>query len=57
MGEAAGQTKIELFPVAENRFSLKAGDMQVTFIKDEKGQTTGLILRQGGQETKARKIK
>jgi len=57
MGEAPGQTKIELFPVAENRFSLKVADMQITFIKDEKGQTTGLILRQGGQETKARKIK
>jgi putative CocE/NonD family hydrolase len=57
LGEAPGQSKIELLPVSENKFSLKEGGIEITFIRDEKGQTTGLVFRQGGQETKAGKIK
>ena len=38
-------------------FFLLAVAAEIAFIKDDKGQVTNLILRQDGQEIKARKIK
>jgi CubicO group peptidase (beta-lactamase class C family) len=56
MGQATGQPKIELFPESETKFFLKVVDAQITFVKDEKGQVTHLILHQGGDQ-QAKKIK
>jgi hypothetical protein len=56
MTQATGQPKIELFPESEAKFFLKIVDAQITFVKDEKGQVTDLILHQGGDQ-KAKKIK
>ncbi len=56
MAQITGQPKFELFPESENKFFLKVVDAQVTFVKDEKGQVTHLILHQGGNHT-AKKIK
>jgi putative CocE/NonD family hydrolase len=57
MGEAPGQPKLELFAESETKFFLKAADIKITFVQDETGQTSGLILHQGGREMKAKKIK
>lgn len=57
MGEAPGQPKLELFPESEIRFFLKAADIQIIFVKDESGKTSGLILRQKGKDLPAKKIK
>lgn len=57
MGQASGQSKLELFPESEIQFFLVAVAVQITFVKDEKGQVTHLILRQGGQDITAKKIK
>lgn len=57
MGEAPGQPKLELFPESETKFFLKAANIQITFVKNEEGQTSGLVLHQGGQDFKAKKIK
>lgn len=57
MGEAPGQPKLELFPESETKFFLKVADIQITFIKDKEGQTSGLTLRQNGRDLKAKKIK
>ena len=57
MAQATGQPKFELFAESETEFFLKAVDAQVTFVKDEKGNVTSLILRQGGRDTPAQKIK
>ncbi len=56
MTQATGQPKFELFPESETRFFLKVVEAQVTFVKDDKGVVTHLILHQGGDQ-KAKKIK
>lgn len=57
MGVAPGQPKVELFPESETKFFLKEANIQITFIKDNAGKTSGLVLRQNGQDIKAKKIK
>jgi CubicO group peptidase (beta-lactamase class C family) len=56
MTQLTGQPKIELFPESETKFFLKVVDAQVSFVKDDKGAVTHLILHQGGDQ-KAKKIK
>jgi CubicO group peptidase (beta-lactamase class C family) len=56
MSQATGQPKFELFPESETKFFVKAFDAQVTFVKDDKGIVTHLILHQGGDLT-VKKIK
>ncbi|MCA1603582.1 MAG: serine hydrolase, partial [Acidobacteria bacterium] len=57
MGQATGQPKLELFPESDTQFFPTAAAVEITFVKDEKGQVTHLILRQGGQDITAKKIK
>jgi hypothetical protein len=45
-----------LFPESETKFFLKVVDAQVSFVKDDQGAVTHLILHQGGEQ-KAKKIK
>jgi len=56
MATPTGQTPAELFPESETKFFLKVVDAQVTFVKDDKGMVTHLILHQGG-DRQAKKIK
>ena len=39
-----GQPQVELIPESETKFFVREVDAQVTFVKDEKGQVTHLIL-------------
>ncbi|HEX8000795.1 MAG TPA: CocE/NonD family hydrolase [Pyrinomonadaceae bacterium] len=57
MGEAPGQPKFELFPESETKFFLTAGNIQITFVKDEKGNVSGLVLRQNAKDLTSKKIK
>lgn len=57
MGQPSGQPKSEIFPSSETEFFLKVVDAQITFVKNEQGQVTQLILHQNGQNIPARKIK
>jgi hypothetical protein len=41
------QSKIELFPESETDFFHKTVDAQISFIKDETGKVTKLILHDG----------
>jgi CubicO group peptidase (beta-lactamase class C family) len=56
MGQPTGQPKLELFPSSETKFFLKEVDAQMTFVKNDQGQVTHLILHQGGDRP-AKKIK
>ena len=56
MAAPKGRPQAELFPESETKFFLKIVDAQVTFVKDDKGAVTHLILHQGGDQ-KAKKIK
>jgi putative CocE/NonD family hydrolase len=57
MGEVPGQPKLELFPESETKFFLKVANIQITFIRDDKGNVSGLVLRQNAKDLKAKKIK
>lgn len=57
MAQATGQPKAEIFARAETEFFLKVVDAQISFVKDDKGNVTGLVLHQGGRDLPAKKIK
>lgn len=55
--QATGQPKFELYPESETKFFARVADIQVTFVKNEKGEVTQLIVHQEGKDSPARKIK
>jgi CubicO group peptidase (beta-lactamase class C family) len=55
--QMTGQDKFELFPESEKDYFLKVVDAQVTFVKNDKGEVTQLVLHQGGRNMSCRKIK
>ena len=57
MGQATGQPKIELVPESDTQFFVREVNAQVSFVKDEKGVVTALILNQNGQKIEGKKIK
>lgn len=57
MTQATGQPAFELYPEGGDKFFLRVVDAKVTFIKDDKGQVTGLVIHQGGRDTPGRKLK
>src|SRR5262245_15856312 len=52
-----GQSKVEIFPESETDFFLDVADAQVTFVKDDKGQVTQVVLHQNGRNQTLKKIK
>lgn len=56
MAQLTGQSSFEVFPESETNFFYKVVDAQLTFVKDEKGAVTGLVLHQNGQNPEARKV-
>jgi CubicO group peptidase (beta-lactamase class C family) len=54
--QATGQSQFELFAENKTSFYLKVVVAQVVFDKNEKGDVTGLILHQGGQDIPGIKI-
>jgi len=57
MAQATGQPKFELFPSSETEFFPKVVEARVTFVKDEQGKVTELILNQNGRKMPAKKIR
>ncbi len=55
--QGTGQPEAELFPKSETEFFLKVVDAQITFVLDENGTVTGLVLHQAGQDFPGEKIK
>ena len=56
-GQATGQQKFEIFAESETEFYIRAVNAQITFVKDEKGQVTHLVLHQNGADQQGKKIK
>ncbi len=54
---ATGQEKVEIFAETETKFFLKVNDAQLEFVKDNSGKIMKAILKQGGRQTDAKKIK
>jgi hypothetical protein len=57
MLKPTGQPQAELFAESETVFFPKVVEATITFVIDAQGQVTGLVLRQGGHDTPAKKIK
>ena len=55
--QPTGQSKVEILPESETDFFLGVADIQVTFVKDDKGQVNAAILHQNGRNVTAKKIK
>jgi len=53
--QATGQPKFRIYPESETKFFLKAVDAQITFIKNDEGEVTQLILHQYGRDYLAKK--
>ena len=51
------QPRFQIFAESPTQFFLKVVDAQITFVKDDKGAITQMILYQGGQKIPAKKIK
>jgi CubicO group peptidase (beta-lactamase class C family) len=52
-----GQPEVEIFPLSETQFLVKAFDAEITFVKIESGEVTKLIFHVGGNDMAAKKIK
>lgn len=46
--QIAGRRRMELFPESETKFFRKIADEQITFVRDENGNVTELIMQAGG---------
>ncbi len=55
MLQATGQPKFPIYAESEKEFFLKVVDAQVSFVTDDKGNATRLILHQGGADQSAKK--
>lgn len=55
--QATQQPEFELFAEASDKFFLKVVDAQVEFLMDDKREVTHLLLHQGGQHLKMKKVK
>jgi DNA-binding transcriptional MerR regulator len=51
-----GQTEVEAFPEADDRFFLKIVPAQITFERDVNGAVSGLVLHQNGYEYRAPRV-
>lgn len=56
-GQPAGQPKVPLFAVTDDRFSVRAVNAEVSFTRDAAGVVTALVLQQGGRQQTARKVR
>jgi D-alanyl-D-alanine-carboxypeptidase/D-alanyl-D-alanine-endopeptidase len=56
LAQLTGQTFLEVFPESETDFFYKEVDARLTFVKNDKGEVTDLILHQNGDKT-AKRIK
>jgi mono/diheme cytochrome c family protein len=57
MAGMRGVPNTPLFPESETKFFFKVADVQITFVKDEKGEVNELLVEQGGRTIRAKRIK
>jgi len=56
MAGATGQPSFEIFPESDTKFFFKVVDAQLTFVKNDSGDVTELIVEQNGRSIRAKKI-
>jgi CubicO group peptidase (beta-lactamase class C family) len=55
--QATGQGQIEIFPESQTKFFTKAMEADITFLTDDQGHATSLVLHQNGADHPAPRIK
>jgi murein DD-endopeptidase MepM/ murein hydrolase activator NlpD len=55
--QATNQPKLEIYAESESKFFLTVVDAQITFVKNDAGEVTHLVLHQNGVDQKAGKIR
>ena len=55
--QGPSQPKAEMLPESPTTFFLREVDASFTFIRDEKGQVSEVIIRRGGRDYKAKRIR
>jgi hypothetical protein len=56
LGQITGQDPIEIFPEASREFFVKVVDAQLTFITDNTGRATEVVLHQNGNDSHAKRV-
>jgi CubicO group peptidase (beta-lactamase class C family) len=54
--QATGQGQVEIFPEGDHDFFAKMVDAQITFVADEQGRATALILHQAGMDQRGERV-
>jgi CubicO group peptidase (beta-lactamase class C family) len=54
--QATGQERFELFPSSEKEYFAKVGRIAVTFVTDDHGVVTEIVIHQGGRDIPAKRI-
>jgi hypothetical protein len=57
MAQATGQMRIQLSAQSETEFYCTQAGLEIKFLKNEKGEVTGMKLDQGGQTYTVKKTK
>jgi len=57
LGQPTGQSQVELRPLSDVKFFAKEVNAEVTFVSDDEGQVTHLVMRQGRRDTQAKRLK
>ncbi len=55
--QLTGQAALHVFPESESKFFLKAVDAQISFVRNDEGRVTHLVLHQMGVDQRAEKRK
>jgi CubicO group peptidase (beta-lactamase class C family) len=56
MAQPTGQPKLEILPESETEYFIKFVDVRLTFIKDDKGKVTHVVVHRGGRTEKAKRL-
>jgi len=57
MTQATGQERIEIFPESQTKFFTKVMEASITFVADDQGRATSIILHQNGAYHEAKRVK
>jgi len=53
ISQATGQSKIPIYPEAEDKFFTRGMNAQLDFVRSKDGRVSGMVLHQGGRDMKA----
>jgi hypothetical protein len=57
MAGTRGVPNTPIFPESETKFFFKVADVQIIFVKDDKGEVNELMVEQGGRTFKAKRLR